>query len=75
MRILFLFLFFKLIIYYFIKAEIEVYRKEDFHKSKVGIHIPCQESNEFSTKCWCFIKCTDAECENAKNICKKYELR
>jgi hypothetical protein len=47
----------------------------DFHKfpkDVVALHMPCEESNMFATKCMCHIRCTDNQCTNARNVCSKY---
>jgi hypothetical protein len=54
-------------------SGIEVMRLEDFPKHKVALHMPCEESNMFATKCMCHIKCTEPSCTEAKKLCVKYE--
>ncbi len=56
-------------------TEIETYTFDNFPKNKIAIHMPCEESNMFATKCMCHLKCTDPTCKNAKELCKKYETR
>ncbi len=55
-----------------ISSDIEVYTFQNFPKNKIALHMPCEESNMFATKCMCHIKCTDNNCLNAKKICMKY---
>lgn len=52
--------------------EIETYTFQSFPKDKIALHMPCEESNMFATKCMCHIKCIDNQCLNAKRICEKY---
>ncbi len=56
-------------------TEIETYTFDNFPKNKIAVHMPCEESNMFATKCMCHLKCTDPSCKNAKELCKKYEIR
>lgn len=60
---------------YICYASIETYQLDKFPKNKVALHMPCQESNMFATKCMCHLKCTDPTCKNAKELCEKYEDR
>ena len=52
---------------------IETYSYDSFPKDKVALHMPCEESNIFATKCMCHIKCTDKTCANALRLCVKYK--
>ncbi len=52
--------------------KIEMYTFQTFPKDKVALHMPCQESNMFATKCMCHLKCTDSKCSNAYKLCEKY---
>lgn len=52
--------------------DIEVYRMDSFPKEKVAMHMPCEESNMFATKCMCHLRCTDQNCGNAIALCQKY---
>ena len=50
----------------------------DFHSFPsdaplIAMHMPCNESNMFATKCMCHIKCTDSRCDNARSLCRKYQ--
>ncbi len=49
----------------------------DFHAfpsdALIAMHMPCNESNMFATKCMCHIKCTDNRCDNARSLCRKYQ--
>lgn len=56
-------------------SEIEIYDMKDFPESKISLHMPCEESNMFATKCMCHVKCTDKQCKNAVELCKKYADR
>lgn len=56
-------------------CAIETYPLDKFPKDKVALHMPCEESNMFATKCMCHLKCTDLACNNAKQLCEKYEKR
>lgn len=56
-----------------IRNEIESYTFQTFPKDKIALHMPCEESNMFATKCMCHIKCTDNQCLNARKICEKYQ--
>lgn len=47
----------------------------NFPKDVVALHMPCEESNMFATKCMCHIRCIDSSCVNAKALCQKYEKR
>lgn len=51
------------------------YDYNNFPKDVVALHMPCEESNMFATKCMCHIRCTDTTCTNAKALCAKYEKR
>lgn len=51
------------------------YDYNNFPKDVVALHMPCQESNMFATKCMCHLRCTDVTCSNAKALCAKYESR
>jgi hypothetical protein len=53
--------------------DIEVYRMDSFPKEKVAMHMPCEESNMFATKCMCHLRCTDQNCGNAITLCQKYK--
>eukprot|EP00981_Chlorochromonas_danica_P008951 scaffold2353_cov181-Ochromonas_danica.AAC.8 len=68
-------LLFSLFFLFSLAKEIEVYTLENFpNHEKVALHMPCEESNVFPTKCMCHIRCADPACLNAKNLCrKKYE--
>lgn len=55
------------------ESQIETYNLDSFPKWKDALHMPCEESNMFATKCMCHIKCTDRSCDNARKICEKYE--
>jgi hypothetical protein len=54
---------------------VEIYTFANFPKDKVALHMPCQESNMFATKCMCHLRCTSASCENAIKLCDKYKDR
>jgi hypothetical protein len=54
---------------------VEIYTFADFPKDKVALHMPCEESNMFATKCMCHLRCTSKSCENAIKICDKYKDR
>ena len=56
-------------------CSIVQYDYNNFPSNVVALHMPCQESNMFATKCMCHIKCIDNTCSNAKSICTKYESR
>lgn len=56
-------------------TTVEEYPFEKFPKNVVALHMPCEESNMFATKCMCHIKCTDKLCNNARNLCDKYSER
>lgn len=51
------------------------YGYDNFPVEKVALHMPCEESNMFATKCMCHIICSDPKCENAKSLCEKYQKR
>lgn len=59
----------------YVFTKIETYTFDTFPKDKVAVHMPCEESNMFATKCMCHLKCTDSSCNNAKELCEKYEQR
>jgi hypothetical protein len=40
--------------------------------TEIALHMPCNESNFFATKCMCHIQCTSAGCANAISLCSKY---
>lgn len=48
------------------------YNYINFPKQVVALHMPCEESNMFATKCMCHIKCKGSNCDNAKEVCEKY---
>lgn len=54
------------------KHELVVVKLKDFPKDQIALHMPCEESNMFATKCMCHIKCKDSSCSNAKILCEKY---
>lgn len=56
-------------------AQIMEYDFHKFPKDIVALHMPCEESNVFATKCMCHIRCTDSKCTNARDICNKYSSR
>lgn len=57
-------------------TDIYMGKMEEFSKTGiVALHFPCKESNMFSTNCACHIKCTSNKCENALEICQKYQSR
>lgn len=58
-----------------VKCVVVEYDYNNFPTDVVALHMPCKESNMFATKCMCHIKCSNAECSNAKDICSKYEKR
>lgn len=64
---------FQLLCNYHTNSQILEYNYNNFPKHIVAMHMPCEESNMFATKCMCHIKCKDNKCRNAWNICKKYE--
>ncbi len=53
--------------------DIEVYQLNSFPNQKVALHMPCEESNVFATKCMCHLRCTDPKCGNAIALCQKYK--
>lgn len=56
--------------------QIEILPLSEFNNNlKVSLHMPCEESNMFATKCMCHIKCTDRSCKNAVELCQKYRNR
>lgn len=55
-----------------VPATIETYTFQNFPKEKVAVHFSCAESNMFATNCACHLRCTDSQCDNAKNVCLKY---
>jgi len=55
--------------------DIYIGKLEEFSKSSiVALHFPCKESNMFSTNCACHIKCKSPKCENAVDVCRKYQV-
>lgn len=57
-------------------SAIEVYDLGAFpNEHKVAMHMPCEESNVFPTKCMCHMRCSDPQCANAANLCRRYESR
>ena len=52
--------------------SIVIVKMKDFPQNQIALHMPCEESNFFATKCMCHIKCTDHSCANAVSLCKKY---
>jgi hypothetical protein len=73
MMFLHLILYSLLIILKRIVCEVVEYDFNSFPKDLVSLHMPCEESNMFATKCMCHIKCTDPKCNNARSLCSKYE--
>jgi len=65
----------ELITFVLCKSEIEIYVFSEFPKSKIALHMPCEESNMFATKCMCHIKCPEDTCQKAINLCEKYSNR
>lgn len=60
----------------YVFEDIEVMQLSDFSlNGKVALHMPCDESNVFATKCMCHLKCTDSKCSNAIKLCKKYSYK
>jgi hypothetical protein len=57
------------------RAVVLEYDYHNFPKDVVALHMPCEESNMFATKCMCHLKCTDTSCNSAKALCAKYEKR
>ena len=55
--------------------EVETYTFQNFPKDKIALHMPCEESNMFATKCMCHLRCTDDTCLNAQELCVKYKDR
>lgn len=56
-------------------GDVVEYNFNTFPKNIVALHMPCEESNVFATKCMCHIQCTDPTCSNARALCSKYETR
>lgn len=57
-------------------GKIQIYNLAAFpSETKVALHMPCEESNMFATKCMCHIRCTSPKCENAVKLCEKYKER
>ncbi len=55
--------------------QVQVYTFSNFPSNKTALHMPCEESNMFATKCMCHIRCTTPNCENAIKLCDKYKIR
>ena len=55
--------------------KVKVYTFATFPQNEVALHMPCQESNMFATKCMCHIRCTSPKCDNAIRLCEKYSER
>ena len=55
--------------------HIETYRLDEFPNDKIALHFPCNESNMFATNCACHLKCREANCQAAFELCNKYKDR
>lgn len=67
--------FVALLVVCFSAAQVLEFDLNEFPKDLVALHMPCEESNMFATKCMCHLICTDNKCTNARNLCSKYSKR